>query len=107
MVYVMLARNSWRKGDYAQETFDQLMIDARFPQEGTLLILKLDCNAEDVTVDGMGTVNFPLTADKKRIEVELSTLSNQIEKLANNYDNYIGDKEEFWYTHLDDLIPSD
>ena len=105
MQYVMLARNSWQKGDYAQETFEKLMLAARFPKDGNMLILQIDCEFKDISVDGMGTVTYPKESRCDRIEIDLADYAKGITDMEKSYDDYMGIKEDFWYRHLEDKIP--
>lgn len=106
-MYVMLTSHNWRKHEFAQDCFKHLMIDSHFPTKGNLVVIYLDCKADEIEVDGLGTVSFPKGIKKIRKTIELDQFSDFIEKWCTAYDELEEVRQDLWYDKIDGLMPEE
>lgn len=101
-MFVMLTNNRWKKDEYSQKCFEDLIKDAHFPTSGTLGIYYIDCTFKEVTVDDMGTINYPKGAKLRKWLLELEDYSKLINKWRDADEQLEGIKEDIWYEEFYD-----
>lgn len=99
-MFVMLTNNRWKKDQDSQKCFEDLIKDAGFPKEGPIMILYIECKFKEITVDDMGTVNFPKDARKERWDFDLKDLSRYITKWEEAYERLQGITEDLYFDKL-------
>lgn len=99
-MYVMLVSHRWKKDLDSQKCFEEVIKDAGFPKEGPMCVLYIDCEFKEITVDDMGTVNFPKDAKCERWDFDISDYATYIRRWEAAYEKLIGITEDLFYDEL-------